>query len=257
MIFLYYVPILESIKLLLKFAPPNQCSYSSEQGFFQDIHDGDNFKSNALFDVSKISVIFYQDSLEIVNPLCSAKNKHKLLGVYFTLGNLPAYKKSNIDHMQLVMLCKDKFIKKYGIETIFRRVVNDSKELEEVGIQGTRGNTIKGTVFSIVGDNLGAHIVGGFNESFTSTYFCRYCLLSKNQFRVNSLHRENIRTYENTKFHLNSEENFGVKNNSIFNELCHFHVVRPGLPPCLGHDLFEGVVALDVMLCIVHFISKS
>lgn len=35
----------------------------------------------------------------------------------------------------------------------------------------------------------------------------------------------------------------GVKFDSLFNDLQYFHVCQPGLPPCIGHDICEGVVA--------------
>ena len=50
-------------------------------------------------------------------------------------------------------------------------------------------------------------------------------------------------------------ENLGVKFSSIFNTLQHFHVCQPGLPPCLGHDLFGGVVSKDIALYIKHFVK--
>lgn len=34
---------------------------------------------------------------------------------------------------------------------------------------------IKGTVQSVVADNLGAHGLAGFVESFSGKYFCRFC----------------------------------------------------------------------------------
>lgn len=45
----------------------------------------------------------------------------------------------------------------------------------------------------------------------------------------------------------------GVKFNSLFNKLkCH-----PGLPPCLGHDRFEGIVSSDLALYISHFVKAE
>jgi hypothetical protein len=41
---------------------------------------------------------------------------------------------------------------------------------------------------------------------------------------------------------------------SIFNSLHYFHVSQPGLPPCLAHDLFEGVVACNLALMIHYFV---
>ncbi|KAK0149312.1 hypothetical protein N1851_009968 [Merluccius polli] len=46
----------------------------------------------------------------------------------------------------------------------------------------------------------------------------------------------------------------GIKFDSCFNSLKSFHVCS-GLPPCLGHDLFEGVVANDLALYIEHLVK--
>lgn len=47
----------------------------------------------------------------------------------------------------------------------------------------------------------------------------------------------------------------GIKFDSVFNTLKNFHVCQPGLPPCLGHDLFEGIVSFDLALYIHHLVS--
>lgn len=49
----------------------------------------------------------------------------------------------------------------------------------------------------------------------------------------------------------------GIKVNSIFNTLESFHVTQPGLPPCLGHDLFEGVLSYDLALYLKNIIKKK
>lgn len=47
----------------------------------------------------------------------------------------------------------------------------------------------------------------------------------------------------------------GVKFDSLFNGLKYFHVCQPGLPPCIGHDIFEGVVAYDLSIYIQYFVQ--
>lgn len=49
----------------------------------------------------------------------------------------------------------------------------------------------------------------------------------------------------------------GVKFDSLFNCLQYFHVCQPGLPPCIGHDVFEGVVAYDLYIYLRHFIKEK
>ena len=54
-----------------------------------DISDSFIIKNHDLLkSLEAINVILYQDSYEVVNPLGSAKGKHKTLTIYFTLGNL-------------------------------------------------------------------------------------------------------------------------------------------------------------------------
>lgn len=110
-------------------------------------------------------------------------------------------------------------------------------------------SVIKGTLYCIAGDNLGSHCIGGFTENFSqSSYFCRYCLITRNEFQSVD---PNIcgppRTVEGYSVAVNQlqTENAtvqGIKFDSVFNSLKNFKVCQPGLPPGLGHDIFEGVL---------------
>lgn len=55
----------------------------------------------------------------------------------------------------------------------------------------------------------------------------------------------------------NMEASSAVKFDSIFNELTYFHVCHPGLLPCLGHDLFEGIVSTDLALYLNYLVIKK
>lgn len=52
------------------------------------------------------------------------------------------------------------------------------------------------------------------------------------------------------------EPSRGIKSDSVLNKLKYYHVANPGLPPCLAHDMYEGVVQYDLMLSINYFIKK-
>lgn len=82
-----------------------------------------------------------------------------------------------------------------------------------------------------------------FNENF---------LFTKHELRT----RENHNDFLDYSLQ-NSLTNYkGIKFNSIFNELKYFHVCENGLPPCIGHDIFEGVVAYDMFLFAIEFMSE-
>lgn len=240
--------------------------HSEDSSVLTDIVDGTVFKKNSLFQSCErsLSIILYEDSFEIVNPLGSARIKHKILAMYFTLGNTQPEYRSVVDAMQLVFFCKEVDFKVFGQQKVFERVINDLKTLEEVGIETSDGVVWKGALSCILGDNLGSHCIGGFIESFSGTNMCRYCLITSHDFKCNAPYAvgkpRTKEEYDSCIAHLEDhEENHhqGIKFNSCFNSLRYFHVCAPGLPPCLGHDLFEGVVDYDVAMFIQYWIKQK
>ena len=107
------------------------------------------------------------------------------------------------------------------------------------------GKVHKGTCVAIAGDNLGSHNIGGFNEYFSrSIYFCRFCDIDIKTFLTNPLAKASASTFESYNGHVqqnvrtNSDSSAGITFDSKLNELYFFNVCQPGLPPCIGHDLF-------------------
>jgi hypothetical protein len=259
-----YVSPLDSLKSILKNENHITFNENNTQQFkcYNDISDGSVYQNNEIFNEPSIKLILYQDAFECVNPLGSAKTKHKLVGVYYTLGNLAPHLRSKIDQMQLILLCKEKYMKEYNHTVIFSKLLEDLQVLESEGVKLSDGKTIKGAVHSIVGDNLGSHSIGGFFEKFSGQYSCRYCIISKKEllsgpsYAIGELRtKENY--YDHVGDHQNGDNSFGIKSNSCFNSLTYYHVVNPGLPPCLGHDLFEGVVSVDTALFLKYFIKEK
>ncbi|KAJ8034877.1 hypothetical protein HOLleu_21895 [Holothuria leucospilota] len=262
----YYVPILQTIKTMVN--PKilrEQSPQCSQDGKIRHFVDGEIYKQNELFkqNPSALQIVLFQDAFEVSNPLGSAKGKHKLLAVYFTLGNLEYHYRSKIDHLQLVFLCKEKDFKSVSHEVLFEQLLQDLQKLETEGLQFDT-DKVYGTVASITGDNLGSHCIGGFTENFsTSQYMCRYCLMTRNdqQFQVpyfSGLLRnpENYEEAVTISAHEGEVHN-GVKFQSVFNQLKFYHVCSPGLPPCLAHDIFEGVVQYDLALFIKYFVKTK
>lgn len=160
------------------------------------------------------------------------------------------------------MLCREQDFKCFGQDKIFSRLIADLKDLEDSGFQLEDGRYLKASVIAICGDNLGSHSVGGFTENFSSSKnFCRYCLINRETFAKSPLAFGPPRTatnYNDSVQQLTSDHDLidGIKFNSCFNSLKSFHVCS-GLPPCLGHDVFEGVVANDLALYIEHLINSE
>jgi hypothetical protein len=141
-------------------------------------------------------------------------------------------------------------------------VMKDLHSLESEGVDlGPQYGVRKVRTMFVLGDNLGSHMIGGFLESFSGNYFCRFCLATRdclmcsNEGAIQAV-QEKFQWRTADKYdravkimHEKNAENFeGVKSISVFNSLYEFHVCDPRLPPCLGHDLFEGIVPCDLTL---------
>ena len=267
----HYVPVKKTLMMLMNDkAVQNhvqQLHQSCKTGLLSDYTDGTAFKKNDFFKANSRSLhlILFQDAFQVVNPLGSSKKKYKILAVYLSLGNLPPQLRSSTNQMQLVLLCLEKDFKEFGQEKVFGRLIKDLKDVEQTGVETPVG-LLKGSVVAITGDNLGSHCIGGFTENFSTTpHFCRYCNITKNEFLSGkgfSLGEARSTTsYSEAINYLadNPEETMhtGIKFNSVFNSLQYFHVCNPGLPPCLGHDLFEGVVSFDLSIYLRYFIRAK
>lgn len=238
---------------------------------YTDYHSGQSFKSNEFFkkNPESLHIMLFQDAFEVVNPLGSARTKYKLLAIYIAIGNLPPHLRTHIDNIQLVGLVREKW---FDHDKVFGPIVEDLKKLEEHGVEIEPGKKIKGGLVCICGDNLGSHGIGGFQESFSKKveYFCRYCEVKNSEFpskdekdefpkynvlRTPKSYDSAIKNLENSKKKVTNVK--GIKRNSIFNSLQSFHVCKPGLPPCCGHDVMEGVLAYDIMLIIKELVEKK
>ena len=128
------------------------------------------------------------------------------------------------------------------------------------------GKNIRGTVFCVSADNLGAHSLSGLVENFCGHYGCRFCIGDRSEYQQKEVHSGAFpsRTKENYDLHVTSVKRnpalvhcCGVKKGCpITEKLSHFHFVT-GYPPDLLHDLFEGIIPLELALCLKVFIHKK
>jgi hypothetical protein len=270
----HYIPIKDTLKALLAdksvyqqcFNTPTVPSQEPPQ-LYRDFTDGSIFRENELFQrlQDSLKIILYQDAFEIVNPLGSARKKHKIVGVYYTLGNLYPHHRSTIDQIQLVCVCRESDLDFFGADRLYRRLIKDLKQIESTGIDIGTENNVLGTVVSMLGDNLGSHCIGGFTCNFSTTsHMCRFCLIEKDMLFDHGIDpnapSRSVVNYMNALQRLAAEPTLnhyeGVKHNSPFNSLKYYHVCN-GLPPCLGHDLFEGIVQYDLAMALKDFIQAG
>ena len=266
-----YIPILKLLSNLLKREEVLQALAKNkpveQSGHYKSFLDGDFYKSNGILSGQELSVAItlYIDDFEICNPLGTSKKKHKVCGVYWAIGNLPSRYKSALSSIYLALLCKVEHVRIYGYDSVLKPLIDDIKCLETVGVFVDKlGCNVKGTILFVAADNLAAHSLGGFQESFNVEKFCRFCLVSRKDIQTCDVRTGN--------FVLRSPESFdeavnvlkqsdvasvdGVKRDCPLNSLTGFHTCT-GFPPDFLHDVLEGIVPVELSLCLADLISKK
>lgn len=168
-------------------------------------------------------------------------------------------------YINKTVLSKADDVRTFGYE-VLEPLLNDICVLEEKGIFLARlEKTIKGTA-CIVADNLGAHAVSGLVERFNRDYIRRFCLAKHADFHQKEVRSGAFppRTKEAYVTHVQTiKENptlthcFGVKKVCpLMDKLKHFHFTT-GYPPDIAHDLFEGVIPVELALCLSVLIKKK
>ena len=160
----------------------------------------------------------------------------------------------------LAMLVKESYLKLYGQCVVFRQILSELKDLCTEGFVDNKEQSFVVNVLGILGDNLGLHYIGGFSENFNTEHFCRFCLFGKSLFQKESYVVGEAQTrdsYDDCIQILQQDcrikSHLDVKFNSVFNQLPGFHICDLTLPPCIGHDIFEGIMANDMALFVQYF----
>lgn len=268
----YYVSILETLTSMLNDPKVYNAVFRERlkvPGYLTDYDDGAKFKNSDFFTNKTLNIFLYQDACEmVVNAIGNATSRYKLLCMYMTLGNLDPHLRCKTENVHLVLLCKNKDFSFFGGNCVFRRLVEDIKILEDEGIVVNGGGspeTIRGSIFTTMNDNLGAHQIAGLVENFsTSPYFCRTCYIDHQTFQNDCLHSSKLRTPDTHLCDLREIENNpssipfrGVKAACIFDELKYFKMFDYGAAPCVAHDLFEGWINADLFLILKRFSKEQ
>ncbi|XP_061568422.1 uncharacterized protein LOC133422444 [Cololabis saira] len=240
----------------------------AQNGHYKSHQDGSYFKENPFLssDELKIPLILYIDDLEIANPLGTSQKIHKICSVYWMLADLPSKYRSALHVIQLAAVCKVADIKTFGFEKALGPLLRDLRTLEQDGVFiGSIGQVVQGTVMCVVSDNLAAHDLAGFSKSFRAEHFCRFCTATQAGLQAHEVASGefSLRTKDghssdvHAVMHGGSQSQNGVTADCVLSQhLEHFHTVT-GFPPDVLHDLFEGIVPVELALCIGEMIRRK
>lgn len=260
----HYVQIIKTLECLFSqanfkreyFGFNTSGTHVCQEGVYERYCCAETHKNSKFHDDrSAIKIRLFSDDCEICDALKSKKGIHKICCVYFTIDNMPEKFLSKTDNIFLVALCESTNLKidDNNFDEIAELVLEEMKRLENIGIE-VDGQTIKGSLARVVGDNLGANGMLGFVESFNS-YFCRLCEISKEESeRLLKERTEIMRTKASYQNCVEAASNFvdrgksinlkttkGIKRACIFNNLQGFHVLD-NITLDVMHDVNEGII---------------
>lgn len=240
-----------------------EASFSREPGtdIFSDFTDGSTFTQHPICsNMESIQIILFQDAFEFF-PLSCASGLYKCVGFYFTLGNMSPETRSKVDSIQLTFLVTETDLKYFTPEACLEKLIDELKDLVENGIQ-FKDKTLPVVLMHVCGDNLGQNFIGRYTECFTTDSACRFCGITNAAIRKKPYDTLPLRTpedYDTDASQVDPENPEscirGIKGRSPFNEVPTFHVANPGQPPCIGHDILEGIAKKDYALFLKYFIE--
>ena len=260
-----YIPIKETLSSLLSKEDVRAYIHNAEsdQKTVNSFLSGSYAKNNNFFKMKNaLQIELYVDDYQIVNPLGNKTKKHKICAFYFSIGNIPVKFRSRLYTLQLLLLTKSRNVRKYGMASVLRSFVEDMKSLETEGISLTINNMTYhyfATISVVVADNLAAHQIGGYNESFSGLRICRFCNATKegikSEFKESKFELRTIQTYNETVKMVAENPQlstaYGLKSSSVLNELSNFHICW-GSPSDIAHDIFEGF-AIDLLQSLIQY----
>jgi hypothetical protein len=206
-------------------------------------------------------IVLYFDEIEVKNPLGDASGAYKLGMFKFIILNLGSQNNSKVKNIYQIATAYAEDIKFYGVIDILSAIRYDIQEPETEGIQ-IGDERFFATLCQLSGDNLGFHQIAGLKCGFNGNHICHLCNASTALIQKN--HTESY-------FERNTEESFnarliqmqindplclhGLKFECPLNKLKTYRVVN-NYAFDIMHDLWEGVIGLELSLLLDYFIQQ-
>ncbi|CAF3427803.1 unnamed protein product [Rotaria socialis] len=208
----------------------------------------------ARIDDNSLLIQLYADDIGLTNPIGAKKDQHKMFMVYFSLEDVPDQYHSRLDGINLVALCNSRILKNITkARRFFEPIIENLNQLQSQGIC-INGNKLKFSFSTMIADNLAAHMIGGFQSSFSNGYFCRRCYTSYADRNLPILMATAVgRTcidHDDLVQQVTADPQksplMGIVGKSLLYDLVGFHSTT-SLPGDLMHDFLEGICPIVIM----------
>lgn len=244
----------------------------SEEGILGSFIDGETFKRHPFFQEYKhaLRLKFYNDDIEIVNPIGSKTGPHKLGVWYYTVDNIPDHLSSRLGSIHVLCVYYALDAKKYDHHRILERFLEDLEKLEsndgvKIDLNGEEF-VLRASISSFCADGLAAHEVSG-PLGPSANRFCRLCLIHRRDLHEGNVQPADERTKLTFDRYLDTlkrvgltvtatrdiQPETGVQNNCPLNFSKFFHIAMNKIFDIM-HDILIGVGPMVLKLILHYFI---
>jgi len=180
---------------------------------------------------------------------------------YYQLANIDPVYHGKLKSIHLFAICKNQYIKEFGLNEILKPLVEDLKELgNETGYPfNIAGGTVylRGAILAVIADTPASQAIGCFKESVGGAKRkCRHCMttwgkmqehFTEEEFVLHrsNLHEKQVYTIENAVSKYLREyfsKEYGINNREKIIEAPHFDVTKQ-LPQDIMHIFREGILS--------------
>lgn len=259
-----FVSVEETLKSLFR-NPSFKKMYFDYNNHKHQCRDGiyENYCCSSVY--KRLDIAQYKDAIIIqlgiddFDVCCPVKSKvtiHKMTAIYFKIRNLPPEFDSKLDCIFLVALCETENMKgrEACLNNIFELIRNELWRLESEGLQIDETTNLRAFLFNVTSDNLGENGALGFVECFSMDGMCRFCDMSKNEWKIATQEIESklrtelcfrkaidyIHTLEDDQS-IDFKITNGIKSYCLLNDLRNFHVLQ-NVNVDVMHDIMEGLI---------------
>jgi len=262
-----YVPIQEQLQQFFKL--PNVLQQILDYQEDLEINNTESYKNmvqGSLWNSIKttttsdkiiLPLILYFDDFEVGNPLGSHAGYYKIGCLYYNIPTIPPKYSNRLENVFISTLFHSSDRCHFGNNAVLQHVINELKILEKDGLYIENGKKHVHFAFSfVIGDNLGIHSILGLNESFSSNYYCRFCLADKTVTKELITEQSNLLRLKNQYVSHLENKDFGIKERCIFNDLKYYHIYENQCVDVM-HDLYEGILRYDMANIISKLIDLN
>ena len=210
-----------------------------------------------------IYVAIYVDDFQLANPFLSKKSqRNAVTGIYYTILSKNHKNSSKSKNTHILGLCYESIFKNHS-DSIFKYLAeNEINPLIKNSFTATIGDSsrsLKVKIGFFCTDSKESSFLLGLKYGFTHKDCCRFCLTQRTEFNRIFFEPEVLKThnwYEKIKVNLTDlgDDNhiLGLQKLSpvrFFHGQNYFQM----FPPCIDHDIFEGIVPKIIIFALKYF----